>query len=372
MNKQSKIQICHDYFELSGGGENLVATLAKHLDCAMTAGFVNPDIHLSDDYDLTSIKSLAAFRGFRPLQILSLIHHWENYHQADATHMIYSGVYSQMAAKQHTAQKNILYCNTPPRFVYDKKDYYAKQLPVWQRPLLEILSRYLKYKYEASLPLMDVVIANSEHIQRRIKKHLHIDSTVIYPPCYIEHFHWQQQGDYYLSTARLDGLKRVNVIVDAFMKMPDKKLIVASGGSELEQLKSLAAQAKNITFTNWLNSAALQQLINNCFATIYIPKDEDFGISPVESMAAGKPVIGVAEGGLKETIIDQKTGFLLTTGQENSDDVKKGSLEQQLINYVQNLSAEKALAMRDDCEKQAKKFSRQVFLSKMSELIQSV
>ena len=81
----------------------------------------------------------------------------------------------------------------------------------------------------------------------------------------------------------------------------------------LESLKQLAGGAKNITFSGWVSDTELRRLVGNCVATIYIPKDEDFGISPVQSLAAGKPVIGVNEGGVAETIRNSKDGVRVST-----------------------------------------------------------
>jgi glycosyltransferase involved in cell wall biosynthesis len=147
----------------------------------------------------------------------------------------------------------------------------------------------------------------------RLKKYLDVESEVLYPPCDTEGFEWMGDGDYFLSTARLEPLKRVDLIVEAFKDMPNKKLIVASGGSQLESLEELADGAKNITFTGWVSDTELRRLVGNCTATIYIPKDEDFGISPVQSLAAGKPVIGVNEGGVVETVRETADGVLIST-----------------------------------------------------------
>jgi len=142
--------------------------------------------------------------------------------------------------------------------------------------------------------------------------------------------------------------------------MPDKKLIVTSGGPEYQKLCLLARDAKNITFTNWIAQEKLYELVNNCIASIYIPHDEDFGISPVESMAAGKPVIGVNEGGLKETIVDQQTGALLNSSL---------NLEEQLITAIEILTPKRAVSLKDNCQLQAKKFSQEIFLEEMKKCL---
>ena len=133
---------------------------------------------------------------------------------------------------------------------------------------------------------MDVIIANSKNVQTRIKKYLNLDSIIIHPPVDVDRYNWIDQKDYYLSTARLEPYKRVESIVLAFMQMPEKKLIVASGGSDHRRLEGMAADYPNITFTGWCTDEQLSKLIGETIATLYFPMDEDFGMSPVESMAA--------------------------------------------------------------------------------------
>ena len=155
---------------------------------------------------------------------------------------------------------------------------------------------------------MDIIVTISETVRKRFKRFLGYDSVVIYPPCETERFQWIEEGNFYLSTARLDPMKRVDLIVKAFKKMPDKRLVVVSGGADMPRIKQIAEESPNIEVLGWISEAQLCDLMGRCIATIYIPRDEDFGISPVESMAAGKPVIGVQEGGLLETVGGGRAG----------------------------------------------------------------
>ncbi len=206
---------------------------------------------------------------------------------------------------------------------------------------------------------MGTVIVNSENIRTRLKRYLGIDSEVIYPPCETDKYKWLSQEDYYLSTARLDPLKRVDVVVKAFLEMPEKKLIVVSSGTDMPKIKKLAEDADNIQILGWVAEDVLADLMGRCIATLYIPKDEDFGISPLESMAAGKPVIGVREGGLRETVIHKETGLL----------VKPEPCLDDLVEAVQWLDARKALDMRKQCEQQAMHFDSKEFLVKIRQVL---
>jgi glycosyltransferase involved in cell wall biosynthesis len=182
---------------------------------------------------------------------------------------------------------------------------------------------------------------------------------VIYPPVNVATYRWIGQENYYLSMARLEDYKRVDAIVQAFIHMPDKKLIVMSGGSQLDALRKVAANNPNISFTGWVSHSEKLRLIGNALATIYVPIDEDFGVSPVESMAAGKPVIGVREGGLLETVTHLESGYLLESAPTNCN----------IKDAVAFMTAKRAEEMRLNCEKQAGLFSAETFDQKIMRIV---
>lgn len=318
------------------------------------------------DTDIAGLKcielgNIAWFPPWRALQTMRLFRHRSAFLSRYEL-VFYSGVYSPVAVHHHLAGRNILYCHTSPlQFVYDLKDYYLDQCPRWQRPALQALIAYVKPEYEKAINKMDLLIANSESVRNKFRHYLGRDSVVIYPPCEVDFFRWQGQGqgDYYLSLARLEPQKRVDIIVQAFLQMPDKCLVVVSEGSDLPRIKRMAQGACNIHFVGWLERSRLRGVLGNAIATLYIPKDEGFGIFPVESMAAGKPVIGVAEGGLLETIIDGETGLLVA-----SDPVPE-----DIISAVQTMTPKRALDMRQDCELRAQQFRKEVFLEKIQKVL---
>ncbi len=137
-------------------------------------------------------------------------------------------------------------------------------------------------------------------------------------------------------------------------------MVVVSDGPEFAMIKKKAQGMQNITIKGRVNDDELADLIGNCIGTIYIPRDEDFGMSPVESMAAGKPVIGVAEGGLLESVVDGETGLLMP-GDPTVDDI---------IHAVAHLTQKKALGMREKCESRAQLFREEVFVEKMKKILQ--
>ncbi|GJL77297.1 MAG: mannosyltransferase [Nitrospinaceae bacterium] len=352
--------VVHDSFVFKGGGERLVHTLCLGLNLDLAFGAQSGQgydlgklpgkcIDLDVQSKLWGWRSVKRYYGFR--QKTGFLKNYQT--------VIYSGQDAPLAVNNHPQGKNIFYCHTPPRSLYDLKEYRLSSLSTPQRLNHKAFNLFFQPLYESAIHKMDVIVANSANIQKRIKNFLRKDAIIIHPPCDTQQFHWSGQKDYYLSFARLDPLKRVDILVQAFTQMPDKRLIIASTGPELENLKKLADGKKNITFAGAVDDDQLKDLVGNAIATLYIPRDEDFGISPVESMAAGKPVLGVAEGGLLETIIPGETGILVRADPSPED----------IIDAVQNLTPKRALLMRRVCEQQAANFSKDIFLEKMSALI---
>ena len=359
----NRAALLYDFFLVKGGAESLSLTLCQaqpRLDLCI--GFIDKDCFdkpLPIEGQVTELTSVTKVLGWQSIKVSSAFESQSVAFIKSYDRVIFSGSNAPLAAKYRAGKSNVLYCHTPPRFIYDLRNFYLNNIPLWQRPLLRLLIAYIKPKYERSLGMMNLIVANSINVQQRIKKHCGKEAIVIYPPCHVDNYRWQSQGDYFLSTARVEPYKRIRLIVEAFKQMPDKKLVVASGGSELMALQASVVGYPNVSFTGWCEAEQLQQLMANCIATLYLPIDEDFGISPVESMAAGKPVIGVNEGGVKETVVPGETGILCPSDPCVSD----------IISAVTVMTNQLALSMRDMCEQRAQLFSSAIFNDKMGQLI---
>lgn len=356
--------VLYDFLHCRGGAEQVTLVLARGLpDADLCFGYRDPE-HFPDEalrglrcFDLgvrvqfPGARTLAGVWAYRRRTGFLSHYAWA----------IYAGSVAPEAVYNHRTGLNIYYCHTVPRFAYDLRSYYEKTGPLRQRLGTRIIGPWIRRRYPRALRRMDVIIANSENVRRRLADFVGVAAQVIHPPCDVDGNRWMGQGDYYLSTARLEPLKRVELVVEAFRRMPDLRLIVASGGGEEERLRALAADAGNIEITGWLDHTQLSALVGHCIATIYIPRDEDFGMSPVESLAAGKPVIGVAEGGLLETVVDGQSGRLIAAGPTVAD----------VIAAVRGMSPDRAAAMRESCEQRASAFSEQQFLRKIGQVISS-
>lgn len=360
----------YDFLLVNGGAEAVALHVARcQPQIDLVAGFIDRDVFPVDQVPPELCRSLTGAtraRGWQGLKVMRAFDRSGGF-LADYDTVVFSGVYAPVGVSHRPGGRNRYYCHTPPRFAYDLEDHYLRQAHPWQRPLLRRLAGHLRRRYADALSRMDAIAANSGNVRDRLKKHLGITGVhVIHPPVDTRQFQWLGQDDYYLSTARLEPYKRVDRIVRAFARMPQHKLVVASGGSAETPLRRLAGGCDNIRFTGWQSPAELRRLTGHCIATVYVPEDEDFGISPVESMAAGKPVIGVDQGGLRETVVDGETGWLLPAAAIGGG---PDAASEALRDAVARLSARAAAAMRPACESRAAQFDASVFDAAFSRFV---
>lgn len=254
--------------------------------------------------------------------------------------------------------KKIYYCHTPPRYLYDQKEVYLAKVPLILKPAYIVACYFFEKLYRRDFAKMDIILTNSKNVQARIKHFLWRDSQIVYPPVDISFFKpLETKSDYYFSWARLTEIKRVDRIVEAFIQMPDKKLIISHGSNDPEKLNiaKMIAGHDNIKMVESPNDTELRRLISESIATIFIPVDEDFWMTPVESMACWVPVIWVNDGGVKEIVINQET-WILISSEARIEDIKKAVIEMDLA---------KSLSFKTNCIKRAKVFSLETFEEKI-------
>lgn len=355
-NKKQKIIILHDTFLYKWGWERLILMMAKALWADIASGFFSEgSFDLRKEgfvWKIIPVSSEIFKKGFRHLR-LKKDFMFKTKFLKDYDTVIFS--WDCISAIRNVAlwTKTIYYCHTPPRYLYDlKDDYYKKVSPILKYPF-NFLSNIFRKMYENDIKKIDLILTNSINTQNRIKEFLWLDSIVLYPPVDLKQFKWVKQDDYYLSYSRLSTAKRIDVIVKAFLRMPEKKLKVIYwvNDPQKQEIFELASQASNIEFLTLPWNVWLTDIVGSCIANICIPVNEDFWMIPIEAMAAWKPCIWVNEWWLKETIIDGKTWVL----------IPKWAKIEDLIKAVNFMTREKALEMKEDSEKQAKKFSLDEF-----------
>ncbi len=224
-----------------------------------------------------------------------------------------------------SAARHVCYCNTPMRYLWDLYPAYRNE---WthsriKRALMAPVANYLRLWDYATAARVDDFVANSENVRRRIWKTYRRESSVVHPPVAVETFYWKPPENYYLIVSELVAYKRLDAAVRVFAKN-GRRLRIAGDGPEFKSLKRMAAA--NIEFCGRVSDADLRELYAHCRAFL-MPGEEDFGITPVEALASGKPVIALGRGGALETVpTSDPVGGLLYA--EATDDALQDAIEQ--------------------------------------------
>jgi len=209
-----------------------------------------------------------------------------------------SGPAKGVITPSHT--RHICYVHTPMRYLWDLYPAYRNE---WtrsrlKRGLMAPVANYLRLWDYASAARVDTFIANSRNVQARIWKTWRREAEVIHPPVDVDSFYSKPSEDYYLVAGELVAYKRVDTVVEWFSRTA-RRLKVAGAGPDLARLRKIAGG--NVEFLGRVSDEALRELYARCRAFL-LPGEEDFGMTPVEALASGKPVIALGRGGALETV----------------------------------------------------------------------
>lgn len=200
-------------------------------------------------------------------------------------------------------QLHICYCHSPMRYAWDMREEYLREAGIdsgvrgWLARLL--LERLRKWDWRNSRNV-NHFIANSAFIAERIRSSYDRDAAVIFPPVDTEYFTPEGvKGDFYLSASRMVPYKRMNLIVQAFSRMPERRLVVIGDGPQYEAARAVAGP--NVEFLGYQPREVLRDCLRQARALVFAAK-EDFGILPVEAQACGTPVLAYGAGGALETV----------------------------------------------------------------------
>lgn len=251
--------------------------------------------------------------------------------------------------------RHVCYCQTPMRYLWEfyltyQKEYVTSRL---KRTLMVPLSNYLRLWDYSTAARVDRFLANSENVRNRIWKTYRRESEVIHPPVAVDSFYWKPAEDYFLIVSALVPYKRIDLAVRAFARS-GRRLIIAGSGSEYRKLKKLATP--EIEFAGQVSDHQLRELYARCRALL-LPGEEDFGMTPVEAMASGKPVIALGRGGVLESVPLQSP-----CGGVFYDSPTEGDLDRAVDAFE---CMEPHIQPRD-LQKYAYRFSEQEFVQKMA------
>ena len=266
---------------------------------------------------------------------------------------------------------HICYCHSPMRYAWEFSHEYATQMAgkgALKKKLLNYFLSTMRVWDCVSSNRVDYFIANSQHVAKRIKKHYRRDAVVINPPVRCSLFNISDvDSDYFLCVSRLQEYKRVDLAIQACNKLGVKLKIIGSGPDEAK-LKAIAGST--IEFLGRASDEVMKQCYAECRAFLF-PGEEDFGITPLEAQASGRPVIAYGKGGALETVIENVTGmFFHEQTVESLVDAMKHFEKMSFDKYIIRKHAEKfddaifKAKIRDFVEEKAREYKELQFFEK--------
>lgn len=363
-----KTAIVHDWLYSISGAEKVVEaiynlypsyvyTLVKNQKYCSSSIIPNEKIICSFIQKLPFGKTKYPF--YLPLFPLAI----ENLDVSDADVVISSSSCVAKGVLTNSDQLHICYCHTPARFAWDMYFEYLKLNKV-EKGLLSFPSKYLLHQIRnwdlLHSSRVDHYIANSYYVAKRIERLYRRSSEVIYPPVdtdFYSSLSTKKDEGFYLAASRCVPYKRLDLIIDAFKKLKDRKLVVVGGGPLLKKLRAKAP--RNVEFTGYIEKHLLRKYLNEAKAFVFAGK-EDFGILPVEAQAVGLPVIAFGKGGVKETVIENKTGVFFNTQSAES-----------LISAIIKFENQSKYFDPEFIKKHASQFSKSVFERHFKDFVES-
>lgn len=379
-----KVALVHDYIKEFGGAERVLEALCEIFpEAPIYTSFCVKNSTAGREFSKAKIREspfaflLKTGNLYSPLRFLVPLV-WKSFDLSDYDLVISSSSwYMARGFKIGPKTKAICYCHTPPRYLYG----YPTSIE-WQRywPVriyASIVNHFLRMYDFSTAQKVDYFLANSKEVAGRIKKFYRRESTVIYPPVsFFRHAEFssasvlkkkrilkQVQDDvgnnYFLVVSRLEGAKKIDLAISACNRL-GYELWVAGSGSQEEYLKSIAGPT--IKFLGRVEDSELWNIYKNCKALICTATDEDFGITPVEAMAQGRPVIAFRGGGYLETVVERVTGVFYDEPTVES-----------LCEGIRRLESLGDLGiLGENCRKQAEKFGRNRFKEEIMGFVQNI
>ena len=365
-----KVVLVHDHLAQDGGAEKVLKVFAEMFPEAPIYTLLfekdNVDKYYKDKQIATSIiqklpGGIKHYQWYMPFMPMAV----EFFDLSNYDLILSDSSSFAKGVITKTDALHIDYCHTPTRYVWSDTHQYINELKYnkFFKKLISLALNYIRIWDRQAADRVDLFIANSKTVQRRIEKYYRRDSTLIYPPVDTEKYSLStnlldeklKAEEYFLIGCRLAPYKRVDLVIEAFCQMPDKKLKIFGNGVDEKRLKEIAAGAVNIEFLGRVEDGVLAKLYRNAQAFIH-PQEEDFGISPVEAMACGCPVIAYRKGGATETVIEGQSGLFF-------DEQKKEVIKEVINSFKRSNFDEKIVRA------QAEKFSTAKFKENIKNFI---
>jgi glycosyltransferase involved in cell wall biosynthesis len=310
-----KIAIVHDWLPLYGGAERVLERILQVFPSADLFSMIDAipegqrDFLLNKPVRTSIVQRLPGgkkwYRHYLPIMPMAV----EQFVLRDYNLVISSSYAVAKGVLTGPNQLHICYCHSPIRYAWDLQSQYLEEGRLngnakgW---LTKALLHYIRLWDFRTSTGVDYFVANSRFVSRRIRKVYRRDSTVIHPPVDVEKFtlHEAKEG-FYLTASRMVPYKRMELIVEAFSRMPERRLKVVGDGPDMKKLRRKAKP--NVELLGYQKDEVLRDLMQRARAFVFAA-EEDFGIMTVEAQACGTPVIAYGSGGSLETVLPDVTG----------------------------------------------------------------
>jgi len=313
-----RIAVTHDYLDQYGGAERTVLAICEHFRSAPLYTSV---------YDRAVMRQLGFVEPAQQI-VVSFIQRWPLRRRVPRYYLTwlyplafrtfdlrgYELILSSanFAAKDLTISPgavHVSYCYTPPRFLWGfDSDTACRAMPIHERPLATLARATLRRLDYRAAQQVNLFVACSNAVARRIQQAYGRSSVVVYPPVDTGRFdrHPGRDEGFFLTVTRLNAYKRIDYVIDACNRANLPLIVVGTGPWET---RLRARAGPTVRVVGHLPDEEVERLMSSCRAFV-LPGEEDFGITAVEAMAAGKPVLALGRGGVVETVIDGSTGLL--------------------------------------------------------------
>jgi glycosyltransferase involved in cell wall biosynthesis len=356
-----RLAIAHDALVYAGGAERVVAALVERWpgvpvftsaylpDCTFPA-FRRADVRTSF-VQLLARDPNTVMRTIFPLMVPG----FRRFDFSDYDVVLSSAAYAAKTIRVPRTTCHICYCYSPLRLAWRPQDYIGPNSSGLKRRALEVLAGRLRTWDFGVAQKVDYFATTCHNVARRIKDAYRRDAEVIHAPIEFARYHVAASpGDYYLVVSRLNHYKRVDLAIEAAARL-GRRLIVVGDGPQGADLERLAGRG-NVSFLRRVPDEVLLDLYANCRALIF-PQEEDYGLTPLEAQASGRPVVAYRAGGALETIVDGETGVFFAEQTPDALMEALATLERQRFDP-------------DRIRRHAARFDASAFSERMTEFIE--
>ncbi|MBL4665417.1 MAG: glycosyltransferase [Nitrospinaceae bacterium] len=272
---------------------------------------------------------------------------------------------------------HICYCHTPMRYIWDQFDqYFGRENSSWLvTNAMKLIRPWLQRWDVKTSRRVNNFIANSRHVQKRIKKYYNQEAAIIHPPVdtgLLTPDESERKEDYFLIVSAFAPYKRLDLAVDAFNQL-NLPFFVIGEGQDAKRLKEMAKP--NIHFEGWLDNSQIRSHFARCRAFVFCG-EEDFGITLLEAQAMGRPVIALGRGGALETVVPDSQSWKPETGKDKSSTSQPTGVffyeqtPEALIEAIQHFESIEPQFDADAIRTHAQKFDVSVYTEKMKNFIE--